>query len=197
MKKSILSFSFAGLMLVFAACGSKTSNDSKETAEEQNDQKFDDSKTEKDADFAVEAADGGMLEVQLGQLAQSNGSSAQVKEFGKMMVDEHSKANDELKALAQQKGITLPATLSEKCQKKFNDLAEKKGADFDKEYIDMMVKDHKDDIDEFKKEADKGEDADLKSWASAKLPTLQHHLEVAQNAQDMVKNEKKSSSNNH
>jgi putative membrane protein len=175
---------FAALML--GACGSK--NDSKAVAEDQNDEKFDKSTGEADAEFAVKAADGGMLEVQLGQLAVSSASSPQVKEFAQMMVDDHSKANEELKTLASGKGISIPTTLSDKNMKKYNDLAEKSGHDFDKDYIDLMVKDHKEDIDEFKKEADKGKVPELAKWASEKLPTLEHHLQLAQSAQETVKN---------
>jgi putative membrane protein len=187
MKKHIWNTLLIAILLTSFSCGNKK-DDSKEVAEDQNEEKFDDSKIEKDTEFAVAAADGGMLEVQLGELAQTNGASAGVKEFGKTMADEHGKANAELKALAASKNITLPGALSDKCQKKYNDLVEKKGADFDKDYIDLMVSDHKDDIDKFEKEADKGNDADVKTWASGKLPTLRHHLEMAQQTQDALKN---------
>ena len=75
--------------------------------------------------------------------------------------------------------------------KVYNDLAEKTGAEFDKEYVDQMVKDHKDNIDRFKKEADDGNDAQIKSWASGKLATLEHHLTLAESAQETLKNSKK------
>jgi putative membrane protein len=197
MKKNIASILFSMALLTMVACGNKNNNvnedtkDSKEVAEEQNDQKFDDSKIEDDTEFAVKAAEDGMLEVQLGQLAVANATSAQVKQFAQSMVTDHSKANEELKSAAQQKNITLPTALSEKSQKKYNDIAEEKGADFDKAYIDYMVSDHKDAVDLFQKEADKGNDADLKAWASGKVPTLQHHLDMAQSTQDAVKNNKK------
>ncbi|HEY8934192.1 MAG TPA: DUF4142 domain-containing protein [Cyclobacteriaceae bacterium] len=167
---------------VLASCGPKA-KDNKEIAEDQNKDKFDNTKLEDDTEFAVEAADGGMLEVELGKLAQSNGSSDKVKMFGEMMVTDHSKANDELKALASQKNISLPTALSDKSRKTYNDLAEKKGKDFDEAYTDLMVKDHKKDIDEFKKEADKGKDSDLKTWAAGKVPVLEHHLEMAKKAE--------------
>jgi putative membrane protein len=189
MKKNTWSILLIAILLTSFSCGTKK-DDSKEVAEEQNEEKFDDSSIEKDTEFAVAAADGGMLEVQLGQLAQTNASSPQVKEFGKTMSDEHSKANEELKALAAQKNITLPSALSEKKRKKYDDLAEKKGEEFDKDYIDFMVEDHKDDIDKFEKEADKGDDADLKTWASGKLSTLRHHLQMAQEAQEALKDKK-------
>jgi putative membrane protein len=188
-KTTISTLAAATLLAMFTACGNSGSNtaDSEEVAKEQNDAKFDDSNMEDDTRFAVDAADGGMMEVELGKLAQTNASLPQVKDFGKMMVDDHSKANDELKALAQQKNISLPSALSEDKRKKYDDLAAMKGRDFDKAYTDFMVSDHKEDIEAFKKEAEKGADADIKAWAGGKVPVLEHHLEMAQAAKDAVK----------
>ncbi len=190
MKKATMHvFIAAGLGLIMAACGNNanTTQDNKKEAEAKNDSTFDSSKVKKDASFAVDVADAGMLEVQLGQLAQTNASSAAVKSFGKEMVTDHTKAGDELTALAKQKDIALPAGLSDKCQKIFNDLSAKKGNDFDKAYMDAQVSGHKDVVDAMQKEADKGEDPDLKSWAQAKLPTIQHHLDMAKQVQDGLK----------
>jgi putative membrane protein len=187
MKTTMLSILSVASLAILTSCGDGGNKDAKETAKDQNEQKFDNTKMEDDTKFAVAAADGGMMEVQLGKLAQTNASSQQVKDFGRQMVDDHSKGNDELKALAQKKNITLPAAISDKHQKDYDDLAKKKGADFDKAYIDNMVDDHKEDIDEFQKEADKGADADIKAWAAGKVPVLQHHLMMAKAAQDAVK----------
>ena len=180
------------LAAIFAASLFSCSNqakqeDPKEVAEEQNEEKTEGTGIEKDTDFAVAAADGGMLEVQLGTLAATNASSPEVKKFAQMMVDDHTKAYDELKALASQKGISLPASLSDKHQKKYDDLAEEKGAEFDKEYMKFMVEDHEDDVDAFEKEANDGNDADIKNWASGKVATLRHHLEMAKTTRDLVK----------
>ncbi len=135
-----------------------------------------------DAAFAVAAADGGQLEVDLGKMAVANGTSKQIKALGAMMLKDHSKANKELKAIAEKKNITLPTALSDKCQKTKDDLSAKKGADFDKAYADLMVSDHKTDIDDFKSEADKGVDSTLKTFARTTLPTLEHHLMMAEAA---------------
>lgn len=188
MKKITLSALFLASALALASCGDK--NDSKEMAKDQNDQNLHNTGLEDDSKFAVNAADGGMLEVQLGQLAETNGLASEVKELGKMMVTDHSKANDELKSWAQMKNVTLPMSLSDKSQKKYDDLAKKTGKDFDEAYTDAMVSDHKEDIDLFQKEADKGNDADLKTWAAGKVPTLQHHLSMSESAQESVKNTK-------
>jgi putative membrane protein len=140
-----------------------------------------DSDTSKMADFLTEAAGGGMMEVQLGQIAKKNAASKAVKDFGAMMVRDHSNANAELKKLAAEKNVTLPAALPEKHQKHIDDLSKKTGADFDKDYISMMVDDHKEDIDAFEKcsKSDK-EDADVKAFASKTLPVLHKHLDSAQ-----------------
>jgi putative membrane protein len=176
------------LVMVFASCSpKKAETDSKEIAEEQNEEKFDSSRIENDVEFATDAADASLLEVKLGDLAQTKGSSAQVKELGKMMVADHTKATEELAALAGQKNISLPQTLSEKSQKKFDDLASKTGVDFDKEYSKAMVEGHKDVLSKFKKESEDGKDTDLRSWAEGKLPVLQHHLSMAEQTEEAVK----------
>jgi putative membrane protein len=188
MKNWITLLSISALILIMISCGNK--NDSKAVAEDQNEEKFDDTNKEKDTEFAVDVADAGMLEVQLSQLALANASSPQVKQFAQMMVDDHTKTNDELKSIAATENITLPSALSDKGMKVYNNLAEKTGAEFDKDYIDQMVKDHKDAIDKFKKEADDGKDSVLVNWASGKLSTLQHHLQLAESAQETLKNSK-------
>ncbi|MEJ7644528.1 MAG: DUF4142 domain-containing protein [Chryseolinea sp.] len=187
MKTQLIALCF---LLAFAACNKKVDNDSKEIAEDQNEEKFEDTKVEDDTEFAVAAADGGLLEVKLGELAVANGLSPEIKKFGQSMVDDHGKANQELKGLAEQKQITIPTTLSDKNQEKYDDLALKKGADFDEAYAEFMVKDHKDDIDAFKKEAEKGNDSELKAWAAEKVPVLEHHLMMAEAAEKMVEDKK-------
>lgn len=187
MKKNILTIMFLTCVMMLSSCGKKTETDSKEIAEDQNEEKFDSTSIEKDTEFAVDAADGSMLEVKLGELAQTNGTSAKVKELGQTMVTDHSQANQELKDLAGQKNISLPGTLSEKSQKKYNDIAEKTGEDFDKAFSEAMVKDHKYVIGLFQRQAENGNDADLRTWASGKLPTLQHHLSMAEQTEDAVK----------
>jgi len=128
-----------------------------------------------DADFAVKAANGGMAEVQLAQLAQQKATSTDVKEFAAKMITDHSKANDKLMAIAKQKNITLPAALGTDEQKIMADLSKKTGKDFDKAYVDAMVKDHDEDVKLFSDEAKDAKDADLKSFAGTTLPTLKEH----------------------
>lgn len=143
--------------------------------------------SDQDKKFADEAATGGMMEVMLGELASTNGSNASVKSLGAMMVKDHSKANDELKKWASASGYTLPTTMNAEQQKHYDDLKAKKGAEFDRMYADLMVKDHKEDIAKFKKQASEGSDASLKSFASTTLPTLEHHLMEAEKTNNAVK----------
>ena len=190
MKKRILCFLMSALMLTLVSCGTKDGReDSTEVAEDQNEERLD-NKTEDDAEFAVEAANLGMMEVQAGTLALTKATSPQVKQFAQMMVDDHTKANNELKALAQQKNITLPTVLGDAHQRKLDNLKEKTGAEFDKEYMDLMVKDHKEAIDEFEDAAEDDSNAEVKSWASSKLAALRQHLEHAERTQEAVKDNK-------
>jgi putative membrane protein len=130
----------------------------------------------KDKEFMMKAAMGGMAEVEMGRLAASNATDPDVKAFGQRMVDDHSKANDQLKQVAATKGVTLPTEISKSERREMDKLAKMTGSEFDHAYVKMMVKDHKEDVSEFSKEADKGTDSDVKSWAGTTLPTLQDHL---------------------
>jgi putative membrane protein len=132
-----------------------------------------------DAHFAKEAAQGGMAEVKLGQLAQEKGSSDSVKSFGKRMVDDHSKAGDKLKEVASRESIMLPTDISAKDQAVYDRLSKLNGAAFDRAYARDMVKDHETDVAAFQREANGGKDDSLKSFASETLPTLQDHLKQA------------------
>ncbi len=133
-----------------------------------------------DREFVNKAACGGMLEVKLGELAQQKASAADIKEFGRKMVDDHGKANAELKQLAQSKNITCPAELVGDEIKMCDKLTALSGDDFDKQYISCMIKDHKEDISDFEKEAKDGKDAETKAWAAKTLPTLKSHYELIQ-----------------
>lgn len=143
--------------------------------------------SDQDKKFADAAAKGGLMEVMMGQLAATNATNAKVKALGEMMVKDHSKANDELKKWAETAGYTLPTGLDADKQKEYDDLKAKKGAEFDKKYTDLMVSDHKKDVEEFKKQASEGKEASLKSFASKTLPTLEHHLMESEKAKNAVK----------
>jgi putative membrane protein len=134
---------------------------------------------DKDAvDFAKEAAEGGMMEVQLGQIAQKNSSTKSIQDFGKMMVDDHSALNDKLKDLASKKNVDLPSTLTSDQQQKVDKLSKETGTEFDKDYVSMMIDDHKKDIGKFKTAGKNIKDADFKDFVIKALPTLQKHLDA-------------------
>ncbi|GAB3927119.1 DUF4142 domain-containing protein [Larkinella terrae] len=168
----------------FQACNSSSNKDSAEQAEEANDKK---DMPEDDSEFAVKAASGGMMEVELGKLAEQKAQSKSVKDFGAMMVADHSKANEEFKTLAASKNISIPATLSEEHQKHVDDLSKLSGAEFDKEYVKLMVDDHKEDIDLFKDASFNAKDPDVKAFAGKTLPTLQKHYEAISAIKDGMK----------
>ena len=153
-----------------------------------------------DRKFMEKAAEGGLAEVQLGKLAAEKASAPEVKQFGQRMVDDHTKANDQLKQVATSKGVNLPTELDRSTQREMDKLSKLSGAEFDREYMKHMVSDHKKDVSEFKTESTRAKDPDVKQFASATLPTLQQHLELAQSTERTARSEKsgasKSSSNN-
>jgi putative membrane protein len=135
--------------------------------------------TNDDLKFVNAAAQGGMLEVELGSKAAQMGTSADVKTFGNHMVTDHSKADAELKALAMRKGVSMPTQLDSDHLKKVNELTKLSGAKFDSEYAKDMVDDHEEDVSEFEKASKDLKDPDLRQWAASTLPTLKSHLEMA------------------
>ncbi|MFN6962549.1 MAG: DUF4142 domain-containing protein [Pyrinomonadaceae bacterium] len=138
-------------------------------------------------DFYVKAAQGGMAEVELGRLAQTKASNAAAKQFAAMMVNDHGKANDELKAVAQQKGVTLPTAVDAKHQAVMQRLQSLSGAEFDAAYADAMVQDHEETIALFEAKAQDSADQPGRDFAARTLPTLKHHLDEARKLQSSVK----------
>jgi len=132
-----------------------------------------------DSAFVKEAAMGGMAEVELGRLALQKGESSDVKQFAQRMVDDHSKANDQLKPIAQQKNVAVPSQLSGKEKALYDRLSKLSGAAFDRAYMRAMLADHRKDVTAFTKSTS-GKDPDVKQFASQTLPTLQDHLKMAQ-----------------
>jgi putative membrane protein len=131
--------------------------------------------SEKDRTFMKKAAKGGMMEVAMGQVAEQKGQSEDVKSFGKRMVTDHGKANDELKSIASKKGVELP---NKEHTVKWTS---------DKTYMDMMVKDHEKDLAEFKEEASSGSDPDIKKFADDTAKMIQEHLDLAKETQGKLK----------
>jgi putative membrane protein len=129
-----------------------------------------------DRNFMMKAATGGMAEVRLGELAQSKGSSQEVKQFGAQMVKDHGQANDELKRIAAAKGVQLPTELDREHRQLMEKLQALSGAQFDREYVKAMLDAHKKDVALFEQQVRAGRNADTRAFAEKTLPTLRQHL---------------------
>jgi putative membrane protein len=136
--------------------------------------------SQQDRKFIDEAAKGGMMEVELGQLAVQKAASAEVRQFGQRMVQDHSQANQKLMQVASQVGVTVPKTLSADMRKEKDKLSGLSGAEFDRMYMSHMLKDHQKDVKEFEKTSQKGNNTAVRGFAQQTLPTLRQHLDMAQ-----------------
>lgn len=190
-KATVIQATFVAFIVLFASCNyNQKTEDTKDVAEERNEEKFDDNKRQKDAQFLVNAAEMNLEEIQLGQLAQQNGRTSHIKELGKMMEDAHTKSLNDLTALAKSKMITIPTSLTDDSKDSYEELNEESGDDFDKAYADMMVSKHKDAIDAFEEASTDSHDADIRNWAAASLPDLRKHLNHSLDSQDKFDNNK-------
>jgi putative membrane protein len=185
MNKIIKVLLSAGLVYTMAGCGNATKDS---TAKADSINHTNDSSEAKspgvpatevsddDAKFAVAAANGGMAEVELGKLAQDKGSTMQVRDFGAMMVKDHSAVNDEMKGLAESKHLVLPDSLNNEEKELKANLMAKKGMDFDKAYVDAMVEDHEKDIKDFEHAAKIVKYPEMSAFIKKTLPILKMHL---------------------
>ena len=133
-----------------------------------------------DEAFLQSAYQGGLYEIQIGQYAAANGSDPKVKEFGQQMVADHTALNQKVADLAKKKGVTLETQPNAGNEAKIKAATVLSGGAFDKTYLPLMVHDHKNDIKDFKKEAAATSDADIKAAIADALPTLHHHLKMAE-----------------
>ncbi len=190
---------YLGLIMLaafsFQGCNSEN-KDSTETADSLNEVK--DTTTnvaatggiavvEDDAEFTTKAAAGGMAEVELGRLAIEKSTNMQIKEFATMMVNDHGKANEELKMIATSKNISLPTKLDEDHQKMWDNLNAKTAKDFDKKYVDDMIDGHKKMLDLLEKQAKDGVDTELKAFAAKTAPVVKEHLNRIKKIKDAMK----------
>ena len=173
--------------LLIWGCNSSETKDSVEKADSTNKANMDTSSTTKptvatDAEtsgFLVNAADAGMAEVQMGEKAQSKAVNQRVKNFAAMMVHDHSAANDKVKSFASQRNVTLPGAVSDDHKKMAEDLDKKTGKDFDKAYMDDMVKGHEKVVDMFEKANNNVNDTEVKNFINSTLPAIKAHLDSA------------------
>lgn len=201
--KNFTSYLFIGLFIALfgTSCGSN-SVDSTQAAKDSNMTKMDSTGADtsgagkmatvpptvskSDQDFAVNAANAGMTEIQAATIAQQQATDADVKKYAALMIKDHTAAADSLKMVASKKNLTLPSTISPDMQNAITDLQKKTGKDFDKAYMKMMVSDHKNVINAFEDESKNGSDADIRAFADNTLHTLRHHLDEAQKCEKMV-----------
>ena len=179
-------------LLLLVSCGNNSSNTEKSIVDSNSNTTTADTihnpvKMGITNEFAANATIGGMTEVEMGKLAQTNGGSADVKDYGKMLETDHSAANTELASIAAAENITLPTAMDDEHSMHVKDMASKNGADFDKAFIPMMIEDHEKDIAEFKKAADSNPNQKIKDFASKALPTLQKHLDKAKMIKSKMK----------
>jgi putative membrane protein len=141
----------------------------------------------KDPEFVKKAAQSGLAEVELGQLATQKATNPEVKQFAQRMVDDHTKANEQLKQVAQQEQIKVPDTVDAKDKAKKDKLEKLSGAKFDRAYMADMVKDHKKDVSDFRSESKNAKSPAVKNFAAQTLPTLEDHLKQAQQVESTIK----------
>lgn len=139
-----------------------------------------------DRDFIETAAQGSLMEIELGRLAQQKGSSDAVRQFGARMEQDHSQASRQLQQVAQQHGVTPPDTLGSEHRQMIQELSALDGGEFDQAYMDAMVEDHDDDIDAFQEAAESGGSADIQQFARQTLPILQQHRQMAESIQSSL-----------
>ncbi|MBN8879991.1 MAG: DUF4142 domain-containing protein [Sphingobacteriales bacterium] len=180
MKKTFLFIGFSSLAMI--ACNN-AGKDSVEQADSANREARKDTMATApvpDANtsaFLVDATNGGMAEVQLSRIAVERSTNAAVKDFANLMINDHTSANDQVMALAAKKNVTLPSDVSDENRKKSDDLMKKSGKDFDKEYVDIMVKDHEAAVNLFERASTNVSDTEVVSFINSILPKLKNHLE--------------------
>jgi putative membrane protein len=176
MEKQMMKILSFLLFISFAAFAQEIDNKDKDAAR---------ANIDKD-DFVVKAASGGMMEVELGKLAQEKGQSQEVKNLGEKMVRDHSKANDELRNIAQKNNIQLPEGMLDKHKEHVDELSELSGEEFDNAYLELMVEDHDEDVEMFEKASENYGIEDVREWANKTLGTLREHEELVNNIHNKV-----------
>ena len=139
----------------------------------------------------MNAARDNLAEVQLGKLAAERAASDEVKKFAERMVTDHEKAYDELKQIADSKGLKVPTEPDSRTKKEYDRLAKTSGADFDRAYMDLMVREHDRDVKAFQRAAQNEKDPQIKDWAAKTLPTLQEHQKLAKETDSHVRTARK------
>ena len=185
MKKISLYALLLMLSVSFSFCRNGAKKDSTDVAKESNEQKK--LNTESQSDFLVDAASSGLMEVELGKLAQERAFNSRVKAFGKMLVKDHQDGNQEIKDLASKKQITLPGSVDADQQREINDLRKLNGKHFDERYMQLMEDDHEKDIRKFENASENHDDSDIQTLAAQTLPKLRAHLDSVKMIRTVLK----------
>jgi len=189
--KKITTYSTAICLAItlFSACSGNDNRDSKELAEDMNEEKFD-RKEEKAVDHLVDAYSGNMYEVKVSENAALNATDPEVKKIAAMMVEAHTKMNFDVQSLANSKGVTLPTNLTEDQAKCIEKLTDKTGLDYDKEYVSDLKDKHEKTLKQLEKISEKCADPDIKNWATSSIPEVRHHLDMVNAAHENLKSRK-------
>lgn len=176
-----------GLTMFAASCSNE--KDSKEVAEDANNENLDKDQ-EKAADKLVHAYSANLFEIRAAENAAMNATTEEVKKLSAMLIEAHSKMNTDVKTLADAKGVTLPADLTEDQRKELEKLSEKTGIDYDKAFTEKMKDKHEDAVKFYDKTAEKCDDAQVKSWASTTAPEVRSHLDMVLMTENALKERK-------
>ncbi len=179
------------LFLGFTSCKNENkAEDTKEVAEEQNEQNLDNNESlEDDSEFLVAAAESDLMEIELGKLGVTKGTHAEIKKFGNMLVSDHTKSANQMKPFAEKLGVALPGAITEKGKESYNKLNDQKaGQEFDEKFAEMMVKNHEDAVSMMQKASETANDPEIRAWAATMVPTLQMHLEHAKKLEQQIDN---------
>lgn len=172
---------FLSMSLLFNSCSdSKSPEDTKEAAEEINEQSFDSHAAENKAQYLVDAYSNGLMEIELAKSVKDKSANEEIKKMADMMISEHTQVNAQLKGFADQRNIALPQGLSEDQMEETNKVMKKEGNELDKFYVNNLVAEHKDAVKLYEKAADKEEDVELKNFFASTLPDLKSHLQMAE-----------------
>ena len=167
------------LMLTLNSCKNEPKKeDPKEVAEDANDEKFDNDAVEDDAQYLTDAAEILLSEIEIGKLGLAKSANPEVKKFAQALVTDHTKALEELNALANKKTISIPTTITEEGREEYNKLDKYTSAEFDKKFIDLTTDDHEKAVDKMTEIAQKATDADIKTWSSRQITVMLEHHEI-------------------
>ncbi len=187
--KAILSLGVIALSLGTVSCKDQNkAEDPKEVAEEQNEAKFDEADNlEDNSEIVVDAAEFDLMQRELAKVAQVKATSQAIKDLAKTVENDHNTSFNEISALAQSKQISIPTALTDDGQKEYDRLNKVDAKKFDREYLDRIAKDHKDAIDDYRQDAEKTTDVELKNWLMGKVTSLQAHHDKIVALQETIK----------